>query len=535
MEQAMQGETTACGYDGAYNPIWPSYKPHSPTQYVSYNDSCEDDLDASDVSTWGVVGYGYDPCTHDHNEEFGNYDDGSRPSTPLYDIPYDGPAHGHDPDWGPVTRRGDNDEYPIFIGGQGTEEEPIDVSDSSDDEGGIVDPIYSSDDEDTKLVDLYPGLFNRQNQTKPQAEAADTGSEAASDSVKQVHVNEVIDRLQKVLTAPPSDLPDRMILCTEAPQTSPWSLKFTVCDKFIKTRPTPGMRVIVDALQQLKVWRGKKGRCKAISFKGSFRVANNKKNRAVAVRILHVLDTLYEEYKGCPITSEESLAPKETVLKPDNTDDGLIVQQMTAGYSGPPLRLLRNPKHGLVPYFKMNGVPPTVTDAVLSQLKESKLPYARFIVPYMIARGIKGSNTVTVDERFATGTACCGLIGLDRHAMLLYSRNGTDYYLSDPWKQTIARRNDSKQFGALNDWFLQRGCTLTFLPGKVTQGAEGACVVAALTKMLNAAKAMHEGGDVRAMATGLQGDGTEVPDYLQISANSAVLAQRFIYMEKYKK
>lgn len=472
-----------------------------------------------DEPPWGPV-LPYAAQTTTDCIESSNVNDAPPPPTPPWNPHYtfDGGMmeHGHGPDWGPVLP----EETP------GAAQNTTDP-DSSDDEGGIVDPIDSSDDEDNVPI---VELLKRQNQTKPQA---------ASDSVEQVHANVVIDEVRKFLAGLRAErecpMPKGRTMCTVAKKGSPWHFEFSMEEKFIKCRPNKTMLPIFTALQQFRPWSGRKRRCKAIPFKGSFRVANNARNKAVAEGILDMLDSLYEEYKGCPITSEESLAPKGTVLTPDDTDDGLAVQRMTDGYSGPQLLLLPNDKHREVPYFRMNGVPPRVTDDVLSQLAESELDYAGYVVPYMIARGIKGSNTVTVDERFATGTVCCGLIGLVHHAMLLYSRNGIDYFVCDPWKQTIARRNDSKQFGALNEWFSQRGCTLTFLPGKVTQGAEGACVVAALTKMLNAAKAMHEGGDVRAMATGLQGDGTEVPDYLQLSRNSAVLAQRLVHMKKYKK
>ncbi len=548
-------------------------------EYVVVRDSGDEDVPtppASPSLEWhhtsyaDVLGPGYEPWISDNSSGDNDINDDdvpTPPSTPPCNPHYtfDGGmmGHGHQPPWGPVLpyaeqnttdcieSSNDNNAPPpptppwnphyTFDGGMMEHEhEPACGPVLPGGAQNTTDAIYSSDDdEDTKLGDLYPELFNRQNQAEPQAAAADTGSAAASDSVGQVHANVVIEKVRKFLVGLRAGQEFPMskgrTMCTVANKESPWHLEFSIGKNLIRCRPNNAMRLILTTLQQFRPWSGKKGRCKAISFKGSFRVANNARNKAVAEGILDMLDSLCEEYEGCTITNEESLAPKETVLTADDSIEGRAVQRMTAAYSGPQIRLLLNDKHGSVPYFKMNGVSPLVTDAVLSQLKESELDYARFIVPYMIARGIKGSNTVTVDERFVTGTVCCGLIGLAHHAMLLYSQNGTDYFVGDPWKQTIARRNDSNQLAALTDWFLKRGCTLTFLPGKVIQGAEGACVVAALTKMLNAARAMHSGGDVRAMATGRHEDGKEVHDYVQLSGNSAVLAQRLIYMEKYRK
>lgn len=346
---------------------------------------------------------------------------------------------------------------------------------------------------------------------------------------KKVHLVTILQCMIRAMkTEPP---PPNPILRTAADRSSPWGLHFKTMGALIKCNPSPTMSRIMTLLQQCQPWVNKGGKkCKAICFHGNFRVANTEKNIARAGVLVAALDACHQQYGGCTITDDTACAPEGTVLTPDGSKEGQTIATLTKKYTGSQLLVIPHDKYDRVMNFNNSGTSQEAIGVALQAVASSELPYAHAIVPFVIATDSNATKEVKVDARFKTGIPFAGVVGIARHASCIYSVDGHNYILADSWKQKPGKGKGRVQFKKLKTWFEDKECTLTQAKVKVTQGNEKSCAPAALTKALNAAKTIHCGGNVHAMATGLLSDETEVPNWIELSRNSAVCAQRMIWL-----
>ena len=318
--------------------------------------------------------------------------------------------------------------------------------------------------------------------------------------------------------------------------TGQFAVHFCVQGDHLKWRA--GSKVLAHLfqhLQRVSPFQGTRGRyVKANWFGGTYRVWNSAFNRKVAATIVSILDDFDTRFGQSTISLDDKDACSDSVLALDGSREAEIVGEMTSAYKGGPLMTMDDDGVQVINY-NCNRTKRPFTAKVLEMINKSSLPYARFVVPYIMAIGTNKTGLVDVNDRFSVGHPCAGVVSINRHLTAVFSEDGKNYVLADSWKQSERGRNDPKQFGLLREWFKQRGCQLIRARVKVTQGNEGSCAPAAVTKMLNAAKALHEETDVWAAATGLHKDGSEVVDWIKQSTVNAVLAQRLYHLVKYGK
>lgn len=413
------------------------------------------------------------------------------------------------------------------------------TADSDDEKDHVVVPTCidltttddeSSDDEDNKPIssllkrrrssDEIPMLAKKQ---------AIDGGDAVCSGVPHIAtlMKEFVDRVKR-------GTDDRHECLRTQYSTGQFAVHFCVQGDYLKWCARPKVLAhLFQHLQRVAPFRGKNKRhIKATWFKRTYRVWNSPFNRKVAFTIVSILDDFDKRFGQSTISFDDGDACSDSVLRLGDSHEAKIVAEMTSAYNGTPLMTMDDRGVTVINY-NCNRTSRPFTATVLEMISESRLPYAQFVVSHIIAIGTNSTGLVEVNDDFSVGHPCAGVVSINRHLTAVFSEDGKTYVLSDSWKQAETGRNDQKQFGLLREWFEQRGCQLTRAQVKVIQGNEGSCAPAAVTKMLNAARALHEGADVWAAATGLQRDGSEVVDWIKQSTTNAVLAQRLYHIVKY--
>lgn len=143
--------------------------------------------------------------------------------------------------------------------------------------------------------------------------------------------------------------------------------------------------------------------------------------------------------------------------------------------------------------------------------------------------------------------AAAGILGFNNHTVCMFSINGVNWYMADPWKSPSYRLpKDSYPNKLLELWLNSKGKTFEHLNVvKAQYSSEGSCAAVALMRMFIAANEISklenplaataaQIAHIKAQVTGLDDKLEKIPNWAKGNACFALLAYRMLHIYRFR-